>query len=293
MAKSKFFCVAVEGGTTDGRVIEGAWIEEMAANYNPATYTANINIEHIKGYSPEKPFNNYGSILALEKREIELSINGKTEKRKALFAQVDGNDQLVALSKAKQKRFPSIEVNPNFAGQGQAYCVGLGMTDSPASLGTEMLAFAANAAVNPLASRKQHPGNVFSAADGVEPVVIEFEDEGAPEGKTFSLDAVLAAAARHFTGKQEPVAPAAPKQEPATPALPTAQDFTAGFNTLGEGLKAMSDAFNQAQLRNEQTMSQLQSEFAALKKDVEGTPERTYASRPTHAGGNGIEQTDC
>lgn len=293
MAKSKFFCVAVEGGTTDGRVIEGVWIDEMAANYNPATYTANINIEHIKGYSPEKPFNNYGSILALEKREIELSINGKTEKRKALFAQVDGNDQLVALSKAKQKRFPSIEVNPNFAGHGQAYCVGLGMTDSPASLGTEMLAFAANAAINPFASRKQHPGNVFSAADGVEAVLIEFEEDGGPEAKTFSLDAILAAAARHFTGKQEPAAPVAPKQDPATPAAPTPQDFTAGFAVLGEGLKAMSDAFNQAQQRTEQNLSQLQSDFAALQKDVEGTPERSYASRPVHSGGDGITQTDC
>ncbi|MNL90122.1 hypothetical protein D3C87_2209250 [compost metagenome] len=55
----------------------------------------------------------------------------------------------------------------------------------------------------------------------------------------------------------------------------------------------MSDAFNQAQQRTDQNLSQLQSDFAALKKDVEGTPERTYASRPTHAGGNGIEQTDC
>ncbi|MBV8972708.1 MAG: GPO family capsid scaffolding protein, partial [Sphingomonadaceae bacterium] len=46
---SKFFRVAVEGGTSDGRVISRDWIEQMAATYNPATYGARISCEHIKG----------------------------------------------------------------------------------------------------------------------------------------------------------------------------------------------------------------------------------------------------
>ena len=107
--KSKFFCVAVEGATTDGRVIDADWIHQMAANYKPATLTANINCEHIKGYSPTAPFNNYGHVLAVEERQVDLTVNNVTEKKWALFAQVDGNDQLVALSKAGQKRFPSVE----------------------------------------------------------------------------------------------------------------------------------------------------------------------------------------
>ncbi|MFU0125882.1 GPO family capsid scaffolding protein, partial [Salmonella enterica] len=45
-----------------------------------------------------------------------------------------------------------------------AYLVGLGATDDPASLGTEMLAFSASAAHNPLANRKQNPENLFSEA---------------------------------------------------------------------------------------------------------------------------------
>jgi len=49
MAKTNFFRVAVEGATVDGRVIERAWLEEMAASYAPATYTARINCEHIAG----------------------------------------------------------------------------------------------------------------------------------------------------------------------------------------------------------------------------------------------------
>lgn len=289
MAKSKFFCVAVEGATTDGREIEGSWIDEMAANYNPATYTANINIEHIRGYAPDKPFNNYGTILALEGREIELTINGKAEKRKALFAQVDGNDQLVALSKAKQKRFPSIEVNPNFAGRGQAYCVGLAMTDSPASLGTEMLQFAAGASVHPFASRKQHVDNLFTAADSVDAVLVEFEGD-APTGetKTFSLEAILASAAKAFNGgKTEPEAPKTPPAEPAS------QDFNAGFTVLGEGLKAMSDALTQAQQRTDQTVGQLQSDFAALKTQLASTPSHNHTARPAATGDAGGFATDC
>ena len=47
---------------------------------------------------------------------------------------------------------------------GKAYIVGLGATDDPASLGTEMLAFSASAAHNPLANRKQNPENLFSEA---------------------------------------------------------------------------------------------------------------------------------
>ena len=46
--KSKFFRIATEGATTDGRVISRAWIEQMARNYDPKKYGARINLEHLK-----------------------------------------------------------------------------------------------------------------------------------------------------------------------------------------------------------------------------------------------------
>ncbi|MEN1564821.1 GPO family capsid scaffolding protein, partial [Pseudomonas aeruginosa] len=46
--RSKWFRIAVEGATTDGRNIERDWIEQMAAQYDPNTYGARINCEHIK-----------------------------------------------------------------------------------------------------------------------------------------------------------------------------------------------------------------------------------------------------
>ncbi|MDR8247293.1 GPO family capsid scaffolding protein, partial [Acinetobacter baumannii] len=45
MKKSKFFRVAVAGSTTDGRVIEATWIQQMAKNYSQNTYTALGNLE--------------------------------------------------------------------------------------------------------------------------------------------------------------------------------------------------------------------------------------------------------
>ena len=51
--KAKRFRIGVEGATTDGREIQREWLEQMAASYNPAVYTALINLEHIKSYLPE------------------------------------------------------------------------------------------------------------------------------------------------------------------------------------------------------------------------------------------------
>lgn len=156
--RTKFFRVATEGATTDGRAIAREWIEQMAEGYDPAKYQARVNMEHIRGYSADGPFKAYGDVVALEARDVE---DGK----RALYAEIDPTDDLVAMTKARQKIFTSIEVQQNFAGTGQAYLVGLAVTDSPASLGLEVLSFAAqHPEANPFASRKRHPDNLFSAA---------------------------------------------------------------------------------------------------------------------------------
>jgi hypothetical protein len=61
----------------------------------------------------------------------------------ALFAQIEPTPELVAMNKAKQKIYTSIEIDESFADSGEAYIVGLAVTDSPASLGTDVLAFSA------------------------------------------------------------------------------------------------------------------------------------------------------
>ncbi|MDE1141150.1 MAG: GPO family capsid scaffolding protein [Paraburkholderia tropica] len=173
---SKKFRVAVEGATTDGRKIERAWIQQMAAQYSAELYGARVNCEHIRGMAPmtdkanSSPFGSYGDVIGLSAEEIA---DGPLKGKLALYAQVAPTPALIDLAKARQKVYTSIEINPSFADTEQAYLIGLAITDSPASLGTEMLSFAATQGDNnPLAHRKQSPGNLFTAS---EETTLEFE----------------------------------------------------------------------------------------------------------------------
>lgn len=168
--KAKRFRIGVEGATTDGREIQREWLEQMAANYDPKVYTAVINMEHIKGYTPDSPFRRFGVVDALDVEEVK---GGLLDGKLAIYAHVTPTDDLVSMNSKMQKLFTSMEVSTKFASTGKAYLVGLAVTDQPASLGTEMLAFSANAEINPLAGRKHHPDNLFTAATET---VIELED---------------------------------------------------------------------------------------------------------------------
>ncbi|KVS16226.1 hypothetical protein WK32_03415 [Burkholderia vietnamiensis] len=174
LAKSKMFRIAVEGATTDGRVIERAWLEQIAANYSPTKYGARVNLEHYRGIVPDGPFKAYGDVLAVETQELTGEFAGKL----GLFAQIEPTAELVAMTKAKQKIYTSCEIDPSFADTKQAYLIGLAVTDSPASLGTEILSFAAqNPNASPFAGRKVSPTNLFTVADET---VIEFEEAAQP-----------------------------------------------------------------------------------------------------------------
>ena len=183
--KAKRFRVGVEGATTDGRTIERAWLEQMAASYNPQVYTALINLEHIKGYTPDSPFRRFGTVDKLEAEEIT---DGPLKGKMALYAWITPSDDLVAYTRKLQKLFTSMEVNTSFADTGKAYLVGLAATDDPASLGTEMLQFSASAKSNPLAGRKQSPENLFTAA---EETLIEWEEVQGEKPSLFARVAVM------------------------------------------------------------------------------------------------------
>jgi len=173
--KAKRFRIGVEGATTDGRNIERSWLEQMAANYDPAVYTAVINMEHIKGYTPDSPFRRFGVVDALDTEEVQ---DGMLKGKLGLFATITPSDDLIDMTGKMQKLFTSMEISLKFADTDAPYLIGLAVTDDPASLGTEMLAFSASAEKNPLANRKQHPDNLFTAATET---VIELEE--VPEEK--------------------------------------------------------------------------------------------------------------
>jgi|GEM_PF-1215715 len=167
----KSFRVATEGATTDGREIQREWIEQMATNYDPKKYGARVWMEHIRGITADSVFNALGDVLSVEAREVE---DGKL----ALFAEIDPTDELKAMNKKRQKVYSSIEVNPKFGDTGEAYLEGLAVTDSPASLGTEMLTFSREkGAASPLAARKQHANNLFTEAVEIE---LDFTEEKPP-----------------------------------------------------------------------------------------------------------------
>jgi Phage capsid scaffolding protein (GPO) serine peptidase len=109
---------------------------QMGSSYSLEKYGARINLEHFSGWSPEPPFNAYGDIIKVE----AVQEDGKW----SLYNTISALPNFVAMNKDGQKIYPSIEFYRNFAGTGIAYQVGLGLTDTPASLGTEPIKFSAN-----------------------------------------------------------------------------------------------------------------------------------------------------
>ncbi len=272
--RSKWFRVAVEGGTTDGRTIERSWIEEMAAQYSPNTYGARINCEHIKWAWPGGEFGAYGDVLACKAEEVE--INGET--KLALFAQLQPNDALLALNAKNQKIYTSVEIDPKFAKTGKAYLVGLAITDTPASLGTEALQFSAQHGT--LTGRKQNKDNLFTAAEEVQ---LEFEE--VTDGPSM------------FAALRDKVGGLLSKSKEKE-----GRDAT-NFAALGELIEQLAThgaEQAEAMTKSLAAFAELEARFAKLSSDHEAlvtrlgsTQDHTQKDRPSVPGGSGRELTDC
>lgn len=277
MAKSKkFFRVFTEGDTTDGRVIQRAWIEQIVKNYNRTKYSARVWLEHLRSLLPDSPFRAYGDVTAVKADEIE--IDGK--KKLALYAEIDATDDLVAMNKKRQKIFTSAEIDPNFAKSGECYLVGLAVTDSPASLGTEMLEFAAGAKANPLSGRKQSPENLFTVAQEAE---IEFESDEPSAGDSLysKVKDLLCLNKKDADGRFSDIGKAV--EVVATSQKETLTEFAAlksQVADLSTQLKAATDAGK----AHETAFAEL---TAKLDKTSTGTP------RPPATGTDGKVTTDC
>ncbi|MCB2050015.1 MAG: GPO family capsid scaffolding protein [Novosphingobium sp.] len=270
--KTKPFLLATAGSTVDGRNIDDAMLEQMASSYDPKTYGARLNIEHIRGISGDKPFRAYGDVLELSVGETEVNFNGKTEKRKALFGTFDVTDDAKQLNDAAQKVYPSIEIEPNFAGKGYAYLMGCALTDSPAAIGTERLAF-----------NRALPGTISLTAEtsGVAAAALEFPspepdaNDAATEVKGFfaKLTEMLSGSAP----KEEPKQPAAPANPPAFDAATFAAD-------LG---KTLETAFAKQADANKAALDALTARFTKLEQDVENAANPNHHNRPPANGPTG------
>lgn len=268
--KSKWFVVATEGATTDGRKISPEWLTQIAKNYDPKKYGARINLEHFRWrYFDETDAHSfsYGDVLAVKTEE---NADGKLQ----LLAQIEPTDGLVKLVKAKQKVYTSVEIDLNFADTGEAYLVGLAVTDTPASLGTEYLTFCAGATQNPLADRKQKPENLVSEAVVAN---LEFAEEAIPFFERFK--AMFNKAKTDSEGK---------------------------FTEHEKAMELLAEQFSNLQTENSELKTELatvKDEFAELQKqavefaqkfaELEKQDSQNYTPRPVATGGNSkTEQSD-
>lgn len=249
----------------------------MAEQYDPKnTYGARINLEHLRlrWYDKTEPHSHlYGDVLALKTQERD---DGKLQ----LLAELAPTESLIELVKQKQKVYTSVEINPNFADTGKAYLVGLAVTDSPASLGTEYLTFCAGAKHSPLADRKQHEGNLFTEA--VE-TSLEFttEQETAPQsGWLEKFKAMFTKAKNDNDGKFA-------EHEKAMELLAEQfSELTAENDRLKGEFSAVSVEL--AELKKQA------GEFAEKFAKLEQEPSANYTPRPKATGGDvaGEQKTD-
>ena len=264
--RSHWFCVAVEGATTDKRTIKRAWLEQAAKNFNPATYGARIWLEHFRSLLPDSPFKAYGDVLAVKTDEID--ING--QKKLALFAQVEPTPELIALNKAKQKIYSSIEIDDSFADTGEAYIVGLAVTDSPASLGTDVLAFSAQKPESsPFKDRHYSATSMFTEA--VETTLTFEEVEVKP-----SIGAQLFSKVQDLLKRKEA------KDDSEFGAIGQAVE------AIAEHGKSLGEQFTAEQTRNSELRAQVQqlsTDLSTLKTTLGNTQDHTQLTRPPVTGG--------
>lgn len=271
------FRIATEGATTDGRKISREWIEQMAKNFDPAVYGARVWMEHMRGMFADGPFPALGDVTKLEAREVD----GKM----ALFAEIDPTDRLKQMNQERQKVYTSIEVDPEFADTGEAYLVGLAVTDSPASLGTDMLAFSAQqvqqGADSPLAARKQSAHNVFTAALETE---LDFSEPPAEQDKGPSLAERVKALFKKHDAKTDAGFAAF-----RTELEQTLEVFVQKHQALAADLagRPSAEAFSELRDAHAETQRRLDELYTALDNEPT-TPPRA----PATGGGNEL-LTDC
>lgn len=266
--KSKFFRVFTEGHTTDGRVVERQWITDIVETYNAAKYGARIWMEHIRGMTADSPFKAYGDVIAVKAEEVDGKLT--------LFAQIEPTEELIAMNQKKQKIYTSVEIDPDFAKTGKCYLTGLAVTDSPASLGTEMLAFSATCKDSPLSSRKQRPENLFTSAVEVD---FEFEEVSDELGLFAKVKALLsknkAEAKTDFADVHQAV------EEIAQAVAHAETQFGTKVTKGMEDLIKLQTDFNE-----------LSTQFSALKAQLE-KEEPTGQRRSPATGGDNNMKTDC
>lgn len=163
--------------------------------------------------------------------------------------------------------YSSIELHPQFALNGKAYVVGLAMTDTTASLGTERLKFAAQQRAQ-IQAFNQQQGEAPLFSDAIEAEIIELATQHSDEGKQwFSRVMGIISKGRKSDGEQ----------------------FTQvreAVESVAQSHAELLDKFNDLTTQRQQdgqTFQKLNTELTALRQTL-ATQDNSFTQRPAATG---------
>lgn len=291
MAELRYFRVAVEGDTTDGRKISRQDILDCAETFNPELYGVRINLEHFRGLIPGGSFDMLGDVVAVKAEEIELPVGSVTQKVMALSAAVKPLPAFVEINKKKQKIFSSIEIGQNCRGTGKAYLAGMAATDSPASFGTEALEFAARTP-GFYSNRKLAADNLLCQAYEIPQEVFGPEEVNPdPTGIFATIKGMLAQFTGNTSPSQQPQAQQEPAGDPPAPPAPQADGALAAFGVL---VGQLTSAFEASSKETAAQITKLTADLAGLRTSLENEPNGQFTRRDPATGGlTNAVRTDC
>lgn len=268
----KKFRVAVSGNTVDGREIQPQHFRDAAANYNLEVYAARVNIEHILSPYPGSDFGAMGDVVALSAEDIT---EGPLAGRTGLYAEIEPSERMKQMTDKGQKVYSSIELHPQFALNGKAYMMGLAMTDTPASLGTERLKFAAQQRASVMAFNNQQV-EAPMITEAIEAEVIELAAQRSDEGKQWFNRVMGILGKGQKTDDQR-----FGQVHQAVEAVAQSQV------DLGEQFSAAE----QERQQDKATVQKLTTDLAALRQQLEGT-DGNFSQRPPAGGGDSAQLAD-
>lgn len=258
----KKFRVAVSGSTVDGREISPVHLREAAENFNPDVYAARVNVEHYLSPCPSSEFSAMGDVTALSTEDIT---EGPLAGRTALYAEIEPTERMKQLVADGKKIYSSIELHPQFSVNGRAYLVGLAMTDTPASLGTERLKFTAQQR-QAVMTFNSVQGEAPLISEAIESEIIEMAEQRQEEG-TQLFNRVMGIIGR---GRRADDASFSRIQEAVEGVATSQADIIDRFNTL-----------ETRHQQDSQKITSLTTELAALKEKLrtqDGDPQNRFTA---------------
>ncbi len=179
------------------------------------------------------------------------------------------------LTEEGKKIYSSIELHPQFALNGKAYVMGLAMTDTPASLGTERLKFAAQQRQQVMSFNNQQ-GEAPLFTDAIEAEIIELAEQHSDEGKQwFGRIMGIIGKGRKSDGEQF-----SQVRDAVENVAQSHADLLDSFNDL-----------SRAREQDSQTIQKLTSDLAALTSKL-GNTDANFSQREPASGGANAQLAD-